>query len=63
MSECVDCELHPIGEFNGQRLCARHLEQEVDFAARTPAPIAFTRHVAMHPQKGASTSGTPRHYK
>lgn len=60
---CVDCELHPLGEFNGKRLCAHHLEHEVDFSAREAPPIAYTRPVPMHLQRGARSSGTPRHYK
>lgn len=60
---CIDCELRPVVEYNSEKLCAIHAEQRYEFSERTAPPIAYTRHVEMHPQTGASTSGTPRHYK
>lgn len=63
-TQCLDCELHPLIEFNGEKLCAHHAEQAADFAAREAPPIAYTRHVpfkSLH--TGAKSSGTPRHYK
>lgn len=64
MTECRECELHPLIEFNGEKLCAHHAEQVADFSAREAPPIAYTRHVPFKAlQGGASTSGSPRHYK
>lgn len=63
MSHCIDCERHPVVHFSGEGLCAHHAEQRIDFSQREAPPIAYSRHVEMHPQTGASSSGTPRHYK
>lgn len=60
---CLQCELKPVAEINGEKLCDVHVEQRVEFSEREAPPIAMTRHVPMHPQSGARTSGTPRHYK
>ena len=63
MSHCVNCETQPVVSLNGEGRCAHHAEQEADFNARLAPPIAFAPRVHIHPQSGASTSGTPRHYK
>lgn len=63
MAHCVNCEVHPVATINGESLCAAHAEQTADLLARTAPPIAYSRPVEMHPQRGASQSGTPRHYK
>lgn len=60
---CKACEVSPVTTLNGQSLCGLHAEQWADVSARETPPIARTRHVPMHPQSGASQSGTPRHYK
>jgi hypothetical protein len=63
MADCIQCEVNPVTTFNGEKVCAVHAEQRADFAAREAPPIAYSRHVDMHPQRGTSSSGTPRHYK
>lgn len=60
---CVQCETNPVVCINGEKFCGHHAEQIADFSAREAPPIAYTHHVEMHPQTGASSSGTPRHYK
>lgn len=63
MSFCVRCEVDPVVHLNGQGRCAHHAEQEIDFNSRLAPPIVHAPRVTIHPQRGASTSGTPRHYK
>lgn len=61
---CVNCEVHPVVEINGEKLCSIHAEQRADMSARTAPPIAYTRPVAFRSlHQGHGTSGTPRHYK
>lgn len=60
---CTACETRPVVTYRGEKLCAQHAEQRADLSAREAPPIAYSRHVEMHPQFGSSSSGSPRHYK
>lgn len=62
MTECVKCEVAPVCEINGEKLCEMHAEQRIDFMQREAPPIAYTKRVPMSPQTGSKSSGTPRHY-
>jgi len=63
--DCLDCELKPVGELNGRRLCAIHLAQwgEVSERQAPLAPSLIHQRLKTPSYSGASTSGTPRHYK
>ena len=60
---CINGELYPVVHFNGEGLCSVHAEQRADFSEREAPLIVHTKPVKISPQKGASTKGTPRHYK